>query len=101
MGQDEQGAAIFAAEHKLQRAIGHINAARRLAGRVKDQHLPVGQIDLAIGALGHAFAAAISKKLQVRHRAIGIDQPAIGARLGFIAEEDAAAHRRPDQAIGI
>ena len=75
----------------MDRALGDIDPRDDLAGRVVDEDLAVGDVDVAGGVGGDAFATAFGEGLQVAEGAVGLDGRAVGAVLGAAGDIDVLA----------
>src|SRR3982751_3799998 len=62
-----------------------------MPGRVVDEPLPVGDVDISLAVYRNAFSRALGKRLQVLERAVGLHGPAVGPIFRITGDEDAAA----------
>ena len=79
MRQDEERAAIGAAEQQLDRTVGHVDAADGLAGPVVDEDLAIRHVHVAVGVARRAFPAAFREHLEIAERAVDLDRRAVRA----------------------
>ncbi len=80
-----------AAEHNVDRPLGHVDLRDLLSRRVIDEDLPVGDVDIAVAIDGDALSAALRKGLEISQRAISADERAIGAVLRRTADINSLA----------
>ena len=73
VGQNEQSATTGAAENDVDGPLRYVDPADRLAPTVINEDLAVGHINVALLVDGHAFTAALGKRLQIAQRAVSAD----------------------------
>src|SRR5277367_2201257 len=82
----KQSMAIAAAEQQLRGPLWNVDGIDQIACWVVDEHLPRGDIDVALLVYGHAFSAAIGEKPHVRDRSVVANNADVGFLSGFIGE---------------
>ena len=101
MGEDEQGSPVGSSEQDLQRPVGYVDAADRLAVATVNEHLAVGDIDPALSVDRDAFAAAIGERLEVGEGAAGSDRAAVSDIFRPVGDEDPLAPPASDEPVRV